>query len=430
MFQACDAGLSVMKITMMLLVWLAFLGCDFALAMMSMQVRDVWSLSAQVWFPAGLLLGVLCVTPLRLWPVWLVSAALVHLVVSQLYDRPVNVSLIFCFFDLLLTIVTALAWQFFYGVMARPWRLGEMLVLILLCAAYGLVERVVTTWALYLLDYPIDRTLSLISIIGTALSYLPLTFLVIYLVTSVKQPLPSLRDYLLALVLLLLLLALFFSPPQAADSPISWRGIALMFSFAAPMLLAMRGDLLLLSGFLTLCTLGITGATLFGFGPFYSMQRSLQQGVLIAAWYCTALGIPAMLFGSVISQRYAAQARRHLREQLMNSVLQQGLYQRFYLDSSEKLRWRYQNRWQDSRHAPTYWQQFMGWLHPQDRSAVEHLKASASATPQLLPVRIADSHGQFHQTTLVLMACRQGQRCYFEGVIFPEQALDSLEKQP
>lgn len=419
-----------MKIKVLLFSWLAFACCDFALAMMSMQVRDVWSLSAQLWFPAGLLLGVLCVTPARLWPIWLVSAALVHLLVSQLYDRPVNVSLIFCFFDLLLTTVTALAWQLFYGVMARPARLREMLVLILLCAANGLVERVVTTWALFLLDYPIDRTLSFISIIGTALSYLPLTLWVIFLVTRAEKPPTAMRGYLLMLILLLALSTLFFSPRMVGDDLLSWWDIALMFSFAAPMLLALRGDLLLLSGFLSLCTLGITGATLFGFGPFYSLQRSVQQDVLTAAWYCTALSIPALLYGSLISQRYAHQARHQWREQLMNSVLQQSLYQRFYLDIEERLHWRYQSRWQDSRHAPAYWQQFIGWLHPQDRPAVEQLKAAVSPTPKWVAVRIADINGQFHQTTLALVGCRQGKLCYFEGVIFPGKLSHLLEKQP
>ncbi|WP_156322194.1 hypothetical protein [Winslowiella iniecta] len=412
-----------MKIKMMLIGWLAFIGCDFLLAMMSLQVRDVWSLSALVWFPAGLLLGVLCTLPLRFWPIWLLSSALLHLVASQLYGRPVNVSLIFSFFDTLLITVTALIWQFFYGVMARPVRRRDIIALALLCAASGIIERFVTIWALLLLDYPIDPSISVLHIAGYAISSLPVTFFVFYLVTRVNRTKWDISGYLMVLAMSLMMLALFFLPLSALTDALRWQDLALMFSLTLPVLLALRGDLLLLSGFLSLCSTVAVGATLFGHGPFHHILPSQQEDVLIAAWYSAALSLPALLCASLVNQKSALLARHRWREQLMDTVLQHGLYHRFELESNDGLRWLYQSRWQGVSHAPVYWQQFIGWIHPDDRLAVEQLKNSASATPQVLPIRLADRHGEFHQSSMALVACQEGQVCWFEGVIFPQQTL-------
>ncbi|MCU5772730.1 hypothetical protein N5923_12335 [Erwiniaceae bacterium BAC15a-03b] len=408
-----------MKTRMILSGWLAFVCCDFALAMLSLQVRDVWSLSSLVWFPAGLLLGVVCALPVRYWLVWLLSAALLHLVASQLYGRPVNVSLIFCGFDVLLLMVTALIWQFYYGAMYRPSRPRDILALTLLSGLSGVAERLITTWALFLLDYPIDQSLSLLYMAGYVLSYLPLTFFVLWLVTAGGEPQQDLWRWLLAFGMLLAQLMLFFAPASSNDE-LRWQDLALMFSFALPLLLAMRGDLLLLSAFLSLCVVSVAGATLFGQGPFYHPLRNVQQDVLLATWYCAAYSLPALLCASWINQRYAQLARYHWREQLMDRVLQQGWFHRFQLDSAGAIRWRYQSRWQDTSHAPAYWSQFIAWLHPEDRPAVEQLRASVPQIPQVLAVRLADVSGQFHRTSMALIACRKGNQLWFEGVLFPD----------
>lgn len=412
-----------MKIKMMLIGWLAFICCDFFLAMMSLQARDVWSLSSLVWFPAGLLLGILCTLPLRYWPIWLLSSALMHLVASQLYGRPVTVSLIFCFFDALSLMVTALIWQFFYGVMARPVRERDIIVLVILCIVSGVIERFVTTWALLLLDYPIDQSISVIHTVGYVISALPLTFFVFYLITRVKRESVDIRGYLIMLSMLVVMLALFWRTSGILTEALRWQDLALIFSLALPVLLAMRGDLLMLSGFLSLCSIISVGATLFGYGPFYQMLLVQQEDVLVAAWYSAVLSLPALLCASLVSQKSALLARHRWREQLMDNVLQHGRYHRFQLGSSDDLCWLYQSRWPESGHAPVSWQQFIGWLHPDDRLAVEQLKNSASATPQVLPIRLADRYGEFHQSSMALVACQEGQVFWFEGVIFPLQVL-------
>ncbi|MFS2222949.1 hypothetical protein [Pantoea sp. B65] len=418
-----------MKTRMMLSGWLAFICCDFALAMLSLQVRDVWSLSSLVWFPAGLLLGILCALAPRYWLLWLLSGALLHLVASQLYGRPVNVSLIFCGFDVLLMMVTALIWQFFYGVMYRPNRPRDILALAVLCSIAGIVERLVTTWALFLLDYPIDHSLSLLYMAGYVLSYLPLTFFVLWLLTSGSQQQADMRLWLLALGMLLALLLLFFAPADAGGGEVRWQDLALMVSFALPLLLALRGDLLLLSSFLSCSAVASLGATLFGLGPFHSPARNLQQDVLLATWYCAAFSLPALLGASWIGQRYAQLARQRWREQLVDCVLQQAGFQRFHLDSAGGLSWRYQSRWQNVSYAPANWPQFVAWLHPQDRQMVEQLKAMTEQSPQLLVVRLADISGEFHQTSMALIACRREQGFSFEGVLFPEPRTAPAERQ-
>ncbi|GEM_PF-4795019 len=408
-----------MKNSMLLLAWLAFLCADFALAMLSLQVRDVWSFSSLIWFPAGLVLGVICALRPVYWPLWLLSAALVHLLASQLYGRPVTVSLIFCGYDLLLLTVTALLWQLCYGVMFRPAKVREMLLLLALCCVTGLIERLASSWTLWLLDYPTDHSVSLVWMLGYILSYMPLTFFTLWLITSKAERQSGVRHVVLATGLLLVMALIFFSPYSPSSSELRWQDLALIASLALPVSLALYGELLLLSGFLAAAVVIALSATLFGHGPFLSSQHSLPQSVLLASSYSGVFALPALLYAGMIAQKNAQLARWRAGMRLLDEALQQGRFQRFLLHNDGAIRWRYQCWWPQDHHAPVSWPQFVAWLHRDDRAAAEQLQRTASAYPQHLSVRMADFSGRFYPVSMVLVACQRDARRYCEGVIFP-----------
>lgn len=166
-----------MKTMKIALIWLVLVLISFALALLSLQIRDVWSLSSLVWFPGGIILGIVCVLPPRKWPLWLVTGLFIHLIVSQWYNRPVSVSLIFAASDVVTFIVSALVWQFFYGVNYAPLRAYDVIGLTLLCVIGGIFERFLEKWTLYLFNYPVDLSISFPIVTGYVMSYLPLTFL-------------------------------------------------------------------------------------------------------------------------------------------------------------------------------------------------------------------------------------------------------------
>ncbi|WP_437613389.1 hypothetical protein [Erwinia sp. V71] len=413
---------------MLLLSWLTFLCADFALAMLSLQVRDVWSLSSLVWFPAGMVLGVICALRPRDWPLWLLSAALVHLLASQLYGRPVTVSLIFCGYDLLLLTVTALLWQLRYGAMFRLAKVRDMLLLVALCVVTGLLERLASSWTLWLLDYPTDHSVSFIWMLGYILSYIPLTFFTFWLITSKGQRQVSSGHVALVCGLLLLVALLFFSPDIPGDSELRWQDLALIASLALPVGLALYGELLLLSGFLACAVVIALSATLSGYGPFLSRHYSQPQSILLASGYCAVFALPALQYAGAIAQKNAQLARQRVRMRLLDSALQQGLFQRFLLQSDGAIRWRYQCWWPQAHQAPASWSQFVAWLHSDDREAVAQLQRAAGAYPQHLPVRIADFSGHYYRASMVLVACQQGPQRYCEGVIFPVARHDAPEE--
>ncbi|CAQ84359.1 hypothetical transmembrane secreted protein [Photorhabdus asymbiotica] len=392
----------LMKMKKIVVFWFIFTLVNFALALLSLQVRDVWSLSSLVWFPAGLLQGIFCARAPRYWPAWLITGALISLTASQWYGRPVNVSLIFSCINVVMLVVTGLIWQFFYGAMWAPKRARDIFSLIILCSLSGIIERFMAKWVLHLLDYPTDISISLLLVVGSVLSYLPFTFFIISFITHEKNRTGDRRVYGLCLVALFVMAILFTSPPPETGK-IHWQGIALMFSFSLPMLLALSGDLLVLSSFLSLCTLGVVSATIFGFGPFSFPLMNLQQNVQMAAWYSTAFTLPALLCCSCLYKTINALHRRKARFLLLSAMLEQEQINCFRLSADGHLYWHHDAAWMRCGKAPAYWSQLMAWVHKEDRQKIEQLKSSVSLIPQVLKVRIADGKGEFNQVIIALI---------------------------
>ncbi|MCT8351387.1 MULTISPECIES: diguanylate cyclase family protein [Photorhabdus] len=406
-----------MKMKKIVIFWFIFTLVNFALALLNLQVRDVWSLSSLVWFPAGLLQGIFCSRAPRYWPVWLITGALISLTASQWYGRPVNVSLTFSSINMIMLVATALIWQFFYGVMWAPKRTRDIINLTVLCSLSGIIERFITKWILHLFGYPTDISVSLPIVVGSVLSYLPLTLFVIYYITHEKNGVGNWKIHGLWLVALFAMTVLFISPPPEAGK-IHWQGIALLFSFSLPMLLALSGNLLVLSSFLSLCTVGIVSATIFGLGPFSSPLTNLQQNVQIAAWYSTAFTLPALLCCSYLSNIINALHRRKAHFLLMRAMLDQEQVNCFRLSADGHLYWHHNGAaWMRCGKAPVSWSQLMSWVHQEDRHKIEQLKNSVSPIPQTLKVRIADGKGEFNPIIIALIIHVGEDAGFIEGTI-------------
>lgn len=88
--------------------WLLYSLVYFSLAMLCLETRDPWSLSSNIWLPSGLTLGVLFFYPKAYWPLWLVSAGVLHTGASMLYARPFDISFIFTIIDLVILLPLAI----------------------------------------------------------------------------------------------------------------------------------------------------------------------------------------------------------------------------------------------------------------------------------------------------------------------------------
>lgn len=88
-----------MKTLEISLYWLIFIFVDLGLTLLSLETHNIGSLYPLIWFPAGILVGILCISPPRYWLLWLVTEFLVDLFASQLSGRSVTISLIFATTD-------------------------------------------------------------------------------------------------------------------------------------------------------------------------------------------------------------------------------------------------------------------------------------------------------------------------------------------
>ena len=80
--------------------WVLFSGLYTLLALQSFHSRDAWSLSTTLWFPASLLFAVLWLTPVRDWPLWLLTAGLLHIFAGVWIGRPLSLASLFAVFDI------------------------------------------------------------------------------------------------------------------------------------------------------------------------------------------------------------------------------------------------------------------------------------------------------------------------------------------
>lgn len=408
-----------MKTMKIALIWLVLVLINFALALLSLQIRDVWSLSSLVWFPGGIILGIVCVLPPRKWPLWLVTGLFIHLIVSQWYNRPVSVSLIFAASDVVTFIVSALVWQFFYGVNYAPLRAYDVIGLTLLCVIGGIFERFLEKWTLYLFNYPVDLSISFPIVTGYVMSYLPLTFFVIYLITLGRYPIR--KEHCWGVLLAgVIMVVLFSQSVMAMDEKVLLLGGA-CFSISVPLLLVVQGEMRLLSGFLSFCVVGIIGASIFDYGPFPVLSHSRLESVKMASWYSVVLGFPALLIA--IRWRLMTQALSQGKAccSLLNAVMEPEIVNRFMLDSRGRIEWCRSTVWLSCGRAPVSWAQLMVWVHQGDRQGLTALKEATvenAQMPHMMHLRIADGDGGYHYIRMALIAHKLDDGKFIEGIMY------------
>lgn len=135
--------------------WVMFNLLFLVLAMFGLETRDPWSLSSAVWLPAGLLLGTLCTSPVKYWPVYGTSAALLHIFVSLHYGRALDVALTFSGVDLAVLFPLAMLWHSVYRYFSSMSYLKQTFVLLLGVYMGSVAGGVVSILMLTLLDYPV-----------------------------------------------------------------------------------------------------------------------------------------------------------------------------------------------------------------------------------------------------------------------------------
>lgn len=409
-----------MKTMKIVLIWLVFVLIDFALALLSLQIRDVWSLSSLIWFPGGIILGIVYALPPRQWPLWLVTGLLIHLIVSQWYDRPVNVSLLFAIDDLFTFTVSAMIWQFFYGVHYAPQRHYDVINLTLLCIAGGILKRFLGNLALCLFDYPTDMSISFPNVIGYVMSYMPLTIFVIYLITFGCCSKNIGKHCCVAVLAGLVVAALFFYPATATDEK-SLLLAAVYFSLSIPLFLVALDDMRLLSGFLSVSIVGVIGATIFDYGPFPVLTPSRVERVQMASWYSVMLGLPTLLSACCWRLMTQTLCRHKAHYLLQNAVMEPDITNRFMLDPQGRLEWHRSTVWLSYGQAPVSWTQLMAWVHQEDRqtfSALKEVAVQKSPQPKMVCLRVADGDGGYHHVRVALVAHQLNDGKFIEGIIY------------
>lgn len=161
-------------------LWAGFSILYALLAMLSFQSRDAWSFSSTIWFPSSLLFATLWLTARHDWPLWLVTAGILHMLAGLYIGRPWLLATIFSGFDMLVFPFCVLAfrqgWQLLERFLSRNtiWRELIYILIIVLCNFSG---SMLLNLSLLIVGYAVDfshfTAWALASITGM-LSILPL----------------------------------------------------------------------------------------------------------------------------------------------------------------------------------------------------------------------------------------------------------------
>lgn len=307
--------------------WLAFCLCWSGLALLSLEYRDPWSFSTTTWLPACILFATLLLTSIRQWPLWVVSAMLMHTLCGFYIGRPLSLAALFAFFDGLSVPLCAMAFILLDRIWSeresnRPlffslveaivlivitFSVGSLLTLCLKLNRYDVVSFHFVSWSLALLT--------------GCLAFWPLTW------SLRKRPLTRWRkvrrrDIALLLSNIVLMLLLFCQPangPKAIFSGFNPTYLLLSSMLLSSLLLNARilGVLLIVH-----YIVGIK-ATLEGLGPFVRLQETASSaiwGIWDVQWYIAFTSLLAFtLF------RFAESDRLHKKKQNSRQVLEMAL---------------------------------------------------------------------------------------------------------
>lgn len=138
--------------------WVLFSGLYSLLALLSFQSRDAWSLSTTLWFPAPLLFAMIWLTPVRDWPLWLITAGLLHIFAGVWIGRPLSLACLFAAFDVVVFPLAAIAFQYSMPLLWQPFARNPIarelawITLLILCTFCG---SALLSTCLLLAGYPV-----------------------------------------------------------------------------------------------------------------------------------------------------------------------------------------------------------------------------------------------------------------------------------
>ncbi|KGT89127.1 hypothetical protein NG99_20050 [Erwinia typographi] len=287
--------------------WLTFVAIYFVLATISMENRDPWSLSSAVWLPAGLVLGILCTSPRIYWPIWGVSAALLHILVSVLFGRTIDIALTFALVDLAVLFPLAMMWHSVHRYLNHLSYRSETLLLLTGVYFASALGGILSALALLFLDYPVILSHSFTWALSNAtgcLSSAP--FFIIRRVVK-EEKVSFSYAHAAALVSVTLI---FFLPSELQRDPLLSQA-QLYLVLGISLVLTAWWPLRALSAYFMWLTLVVSLATFYGYGP---LATGDQQGVQASQLYLLAV----ITLGLIVATREKEQLvlNAKIRQQL------------------------------------------------------------------------------------------------------------------
>ncbi|HGM5420605.1 TPA: MASE1 domain-containing protein [Serratia liquefaciens] len=390
-----------------LLRWLIFVAVYFLLATISLETRDPWSLSSTIWLPAGLLLGVLCTRSPAQWPVWAISAGVLHFSVSLLHDRPWDIALAFALLDLAIICPLALIWNGLHRYSNGLSHPGETLLLLAGVYLASAVGGLFSDLILKALGYP-TRVSHFISWgISNATGCLAIAPLfIIHRLNHGQWQWPPRQQAVIAAWVFPLAIAVFFLPSSLLSNDL--LNNALLYSvLALSLLLSALLPLLPLALYFILLTLLVSLATLYGYGPFRPALAGMQA-VQASQLYLLMI-ISLGLLVATREQRHRSRRQQTQQQQLLLNALLQTRHPAFFRLSAdaEQLDWQ--------PHDAVFGMPprqlanltlLLAHVHPDDREVLKTLLRTASEsrnTPQYCSLRLLLPDAHYHHVECRLL---------------------------
>ncbi|MEG3134377.1 MASE1 domain-containing protein [Rouxiella sp. T17] len=281
--------------------WFLFAVSYFFLAYLCLETRDSGSLSSTIWLPAGLTLGVLSRSPLSRWPLWIISAGLLHVLVSFLHDRPTDIALIFALNDLMTLSLTAYIWKVFIKHGDNHRRKISMIFFIILVFLASILGGISTIISLNALAYPTVFLHFVIWSISNATGCLAIAPIFVLHNKYQAQEIFNRRPWQLLTLFIAIVTTLLIFIPSAEEIQ--------RFNQIEFALYSLIGIMLLCSFFLNahqLCFVFIvlaiitSTATLYSHGPFSTQDYSANEFITSSQLYLLIIFTFGLLFHSLV----------------------------------------------------------------------------------------------------------------------------------
>ncbi|WAT01334.1 MASE1 domain-containing protein [Rouxiella chamberiensis] len=355
-------------------MWLLFCLSYFALAFLCLETRDNGSLSSSIWLPAGLTLGVLCASPLSRWPLWAVSAGLLHLFASLLHHRPLDIGLLFALSDLLILCLSAYVWKVIKQGVRITAQFSSMLSFILIILIASLLGGILTLNGLKMFSYPIVFSHFLVWSISNATGCLALTPL--FLFKGVKQKIHLIKTprhglFLLTCVVVLMLWTFTSTHRYLYQTDIT--DFALYTLIGMILLTVIFINSRQLSCLFIFTAIVISLSTLLHRGPFAMIDYTASESIPSSQLYTLIIFIFGLLTHSLFHDLDATnkQHQRHLL--LINAAYPAQIRYLFHITfGADRLQWQTSDSGNQLflAHAIITPAQFLGRLHVDDRTLI------------------------------------------------------------